>query len=232
MALFKIQQAVNMFSQNNEQAGISTLKTLLFQPKLPPFWRIHALALLAHSVDDWLEAKVSILPSSVPSPESGPVHGRTTLTIMQKYQRQAETLWQLSRRLLAAGVDDEYDRTLHINRGFLDQLAVEMVNEMPDEIRGLLDKAKAESEQGAIRDNETSDNDGGELGEGRADGLDNGLDNGSDDNADEDSEEGYEGDDEDNANHDEEEQKVETMEISDCSFDDVPSPTPEGTTSN
>ena len=60
MALFKIQQAVNMFDQNNEQAGISTLQTLLVQPKLPPFWRIHALALLAHSVDDWLEAKVSI----------------------------------------------------------------------------------------------------------------------------------------------------------------------------
>jgi hypothetical protein len=60
MALFKIQQAIDLFGQGNEQAGISTLQTLLLQPKLPPFWRIHALALLAHAVDDWLEAKVRV----------------------------------------------------------------------------------------------------------------------------------------------------------------------------
>lgn len=60
MALFKIQQAVNMFDQDNEQAGISTLQTLLLQPKLSPFWRVHTLALLAHKVEDWLEAEVSL----------------------------------------------------------------------------------------------------------------------------------------------------------------------------
>lgn len=121
-------------------------------------------------------------------------------------------VWRLSRRLLTEGVDEEFDRTLRINRGFLDQLAVEMIDEMPDEIRGLLKETKAESEQGADGDNETSDDD----------------DDRFSDDADEDFEEGYEGDDEDDASHDEEEHKVETMEISaGCLLNDTPPQTPE-----
>lgn len=127
---------------------------------------------------------------------------------MQKYQRQAEMLWRSSRRLLAAGVDDEFDRTLCINRGLLDQLAVELINEMPDGIRGLLEEVKAKSEQGADGDNDTSDDDGG-------------PDGGLDDSCGE-----YDADDE--ADHDGEEQDVETFETGpDDSPDDMSPHTPE-----
>lgn len=97
-----------------------------------------------------------------------------------------------SRRLLAAGVDDEFDRTLRINRGLLDQLAVELINEMPDGLRSLLEEVKAKSEQGADGDNDTSDDD---------DGPDGGLDDSCGE---------YDADDE--ADHDGEEQDVETFE--------------------
>jgi hypothetical protein len=63
MALTTVQQmrlATDLLNQGNEQQCASVLQTVLLQPKLPPFWRIHALALLAHTVDDWFEAKVSI----------------------------------------------------------------------------------------------------------------------------------------------------------------------------
>ena len=58
-AMEQIRLAVGELEQGNDQACISTLQTLLLQPQLPFFWRIHALALLAHSEDSWLEAKVS-----------------------------------------------------------------------------------------------------------------------------------------------------------------------------
>jgi hypothetical protein len=63
MALTTVQQmrrAADFLNQGNEQQCASTLKALLLQPNLPPFWRIHALALLTHAVDDWFEAKVRI----------------------------------------------------------------------------------------------------------------------------------------------------------------------------
>jgi hypothetical protein len=52
--------AADFLSQGNEQQCASTLKALLLQPNLPQFWRIHALTLLSHAVDDWYEAKVRI----------------------------------------------------------------------------------------------------------------------------------------------------------------------------
>jgi len=58
-AMEQIRLAVGELEQGNDEACISTLQTLLLQPRLPLFWRIHALALLAHSEDGWLEAKVS-----------------------------------------------------------------------------------------------------------------------------------------------------------------------------
>ena len=70
-------------------------------------------------------------------------------------------LWRLSRRLLAQGVDDEFDRTLQINRGFLDQIAVMMVNEMPDELKGPQGEAETEIQQGSDGDNDSSDDDDG-----------------------------------------------------------------------
>jgi hypothetical protein len=66
MAHTTVQQmrlAVDLLDQGNEQACITTLQDLLLQPNLPPFWRIHALALLAHTVDDWFEAKVRLSSS-------------------------------------------------------------------------------------------------------------------------------------------------------------------------
>jgi hypothetical protein len=63
MAHTTVQQmrlAVDLLDQGNEQGCITTLQALLLQPTLPPFWRIHALALLAHTVDDWFEAKVRL----------------------------------------------------------------------------------------------------------------------------------------------------------------------------
>jgi hypothetical protein len=63
MALTTVQQmrlAADFLDQGNEQQCASTLQALLLQPDLPQFWRIHALALLAHAFEDWFEAKVRI----------------------------------------------------------------------------------------------------------------------------------------------------------------------------
>jgi hypothetical protein len=149
-------RAVDLLEQGNSQTCILTLQTLLLQPRLPFFWRIHALTLLAHSVDDWFEAKVRAPSRVQPSPGGR----RTTLIMMQTYQRQAEMLWRLSRRLLAEDVDHEFDRTLRINRGFLDQIAVELIEEMPDELRGLREEAEEGPGQVADGDKETCGNDG------------------------------------------------------------------------
>jgi hypothetical protein len=46
--------------------------------------------------------------------------------VMQRYQKQAEILWQMSRRLIPVDVDHEFDRTLHVNLGFLDHIAAEL----------------------------------------------------------------------------------------------------------
>jgi hypothetical protein len=48
----QMSRAVDLLEQGNSQACILTLQALLLQPGLPFFWRIHALTLLAHSVDD------------------------------------------------------------------------------------------------------------------------------------------------------------------------------------
>jgi hypothetical protein len=63
MELTTVQQmrlAADFLDQGNEQQCASTLQALLLQPNLPQFWRIHALALLAHAVEDWFEAKVRV----------------------------------------------------------------------------------------------------------------------------------------------------------------------------
>lgn len=69
-------------------------------------------------------------------------------------------LWRLSRRLLSQDVGQEFDRILRINRSFLDQIAVELVEEMPDELRGLQKEVEGEPEQVADGDKETSGDDG------------------------------------------------------------------------
>lgn len=140
--------------------------------------------------------------------------------MMQRYQRQAEMFWRLSRRLLPEGLDDEFERTLRINRGFLDQIAVMMISEMPDELKDLQEEAKAESQQVLDGDNDTPDIDDGPDGEpGNISGEE--PDGGSDDSCG-----GYDADDE--ADHDEDEQEVETPESSpDLPFDDMPPHTPE-----
>jgi hypothetical protein len=61
MALSTIQsmrRAADFLNQGNEQQCASTLQALLLRPNIPLFWRIHALALLSHAVEDWFEAKV------------------------------------------------------------------------------------------------------------------------------------------------------------------------------
>jgi hypothetical protein len=99
-------------------------------------------------------------------------------------------LWRLSRRLLARDIDHECDRTLRINRSFLDQIAVELVEEMPDELRGLQEEAEGGPEQVTDGDNEPSDDD--------VDGFED------EPNQD------YDEEDNDDANHSGEEQEVET----------------------
>jgi hypothetical protein len=103
-------------------------------------------------------------------------------------------LWRLSRKLLARDVDHEFDRTLRINRGFLDQIAVELVEEMPDELRGMQEEAEGGPEQVTDGDNEPSDDD---------------VDGPKDD-----PDESYDGEDDDDANHSGEEQEVETFKTS------------------
>jgi hypothetical protein len=194
----QMSRAVDLLEQGNSQTCILTLQTLLLQPRLPFFWRIHALTLLAHSVDDWFEAKVRAPSRVQPSPGGR----RTTLIMMQTYQRQAEMLWRLSRRLLAEDVDHEFDRTLRINRGFLDQIAVELIEEMPDELRGLREEAEEGPGQVADGDKETCGNDG--------DGPDGEHDKSPDAECN------------DYADHSGESQEVETSGTSPgCSFDDT-----------
>jgi hypothetical protein len=119
---------------------------------------------------------------------------------VQEYQRHAEMLWRFSRRLLAENVDHDFDRTLRTNRTFLDQLAVELIEEMPEGIRGSGEEAEEESELGADEDDETSDAD------------DDGPDGDSDGDSDDHSDESCEEEDEDDADHSDEEQEVETVE--------------------
>jgi hypothetical protein len=106
-------------------------------------------------------------------------------------------LWQFSRRLIPEDVDQEFDRTLRVNRTFLDQIAVELVEEMPDELRALREEVNTEIQQAEGRDNGTPGND-----ENRPEGrLDEGPDRSS----------GGEG--RDDADHDDEEGELETLQI-------------------
>lgn len=110
---------------------------------------------------------------------------------MQRYQRQAEILWQMSRRLISVDVDHEFDRTLQVNRGLLNHIAVELEEEMPDQLRG-----HTETRPVADEDNETSGDD------------DEGPGSESHDDSDEDQDSG----DGDDISHDVEGQEVEALE--------------------
>jgi hypothetical protein len=99
------------------------------------------------------------------------------------------------RRLIPVDIDHEFDRTLQVNRGFLDQIAVELEEEMPDQLRALQEEATAEAADEA--DGTSSDED-----EGPGDGIHDGWDK------DQDEEDG------DDVDHDGEEQEVETLETS------------------
>jgi hypothetical protein len=107
---------------------------------------------------------------------------------MQRYQRQAEILWQMSRRLISVDVDHEFDRTLQVNRGLLNHIAVELEEEMPDQLR-----ATAEA---ADEDDETSGGDDDGPGSESHEGSDE----------DQNTEDG------DDISHDGEEQEVEALE--------------------
>jgi hypothetical protein len=112
---------------------------------------------------------------------------------MQRYQRQAETLWQMSRRLISVDVDHEFDRTLQVNRGLLNHIAVELEEEMPDQLRALRGEATVEAADG---DDETSGDEDDRPGGGSHDGSDE----------DQNTEDG------DDISHDGEEQEVEALE--------------------
>jgi hypothetical protein len=115
--------------------------------------------------------------------------------MMQRYQKQAEILWQMSRRLIPVDVDHEFDRTLQVNRGFLDHIAVELEEEMPDQLKALQGEATAEAADG---DDGTSGDD-----DERPDGE---IHDGSD--KDQDQEDG------DDVRHNGEEQELETLDVS------------------
>jgi hypothetical protein len=114
---------------------------------------------------------------------------------MQRCQRHAEVLWQMSRRLIPVDIDHEFDRTLQVNRGFLDQIAIELEEEMPDQLRALQEEATAEAADEA-------DGTSGDEDEGPGGGIHDGWDK------DQDEEDG------DDVDHDGEEQEVETLETS------------------
>jgi hypothetical protein len=113
---------------------------------------------------------------------------------MQRHQRQAEILWQMSRRLIPVDVDHEFDRTLQVNRGFLNHIAVELEEEMPDQLKALRGEATAEADE----DDGTSGDDD--------DRPDDEIHDGSD--KEQDAEDG------DDVGHDGEEQEVEALETS------------------
>jgi hypothetical protein len=112
---------------------------------------------------------------------------------MQGYQRQAEILWQMSRRLISVDVDHEFDRTLQVNRGLLNHIAVELEEEMPDQLRGLRGEATADA---VDEDDEISGDDDEGPGSESHDGSDDGQNT----------------EDGDDISHDGEEQEVEALE--------------------
>ncbi|CAD0114229.1 unnamed protein product [Aureobasidium uvarum] len=54
----QVYEAFDMLSSGNHQGAISALHTLRRDSRLPRFWRIQVLALLANAVEDWNEAEV------------------------------------------------------------------------------------------------------------------------------------------------------------------------------
>jgi hypothetical protein len=106
-------------------------------------------------------------------------------------------LWQFSRRLIPEDVDHEFDRTLRVNRAFLDQIGLELIEEMPDELVALREEVNTEIQQAEGRDSGTPGDE-----EDRPDG---GLDEEPDGSS------GGEG--RDDVDHDDEEGELETLQI-------------------
>jgi hypothetical protein len=120
------------------------------------------------------------------------------MMMMQRYHTHAEVLWQFSRRLLPEDLDHEFDRTLRVNRAFLDHIAVELVEEMPDEFRGLREEVNTEAQQEADQ----------------ASGIPGDDDDGHGAELDEGSDGSYHEENEDDAYHSGEEQKIEELKTS------------------
>jgi hypothetical protein len=99
--------------------------------------------------------------------------------------------------MISEDVDHEFDRTLRVNRAFLDQIGLELIEEMPDELRGLREDVNTEIPQAEDRDNGIPGDD-----EDRPDG---GLDEGPDRTP------GGVG--KDDADHDDEEGELKTLQI-------------------
>ncbi|THX18121.1 hypothetical protein D6D13_00454 [Aureobasidium pullulans] len=130
----EINAAIEMLNDRDAEGCINALHTLLLNPRVPDYWRIRAYVLCGKATNDWYEA--------------------------ENYQYAAELLWAVSRRLWPAGYDEDFDQTLHTNRTFLDEFAVDLDAEMPDELREFRKNAeKKEQEQAAAMSEENDSTD-------------------------------------------------------------------------
>ncbi|KAI5268647.1 hypothetical protein E4T47_07694 [Aureobasidium subglaciale] len=126
----QIDAAADMLGQRDEEGGISKLKSLLLDSRLPCYWRIRAYAFLAKASEDWYEA------------ENTPM-----LTMSKDYQYAAEILWTSTRNLIPFKQDDDLDEVTDDNRSFLNRLAVQMDINMPEDLRTFRKRSDGEGEQ-------------------------------------------------------------------------------------
>ncbi|KAI5202874.1 hypothetical protein E4T39_04451 [Aureobasidium subglaciale] len=135
----QIDFAADMLRRRDEAGGISKLKSLLLDSRLPCYWRIRAYAFLAKASEDWYEA--------------------------EDYQYAAEMLWTSTRNLIPFKQDNDFDEVTNENRSFLNRLAVQMDTDMPEDLRTFRkisdgDEEQAEESQvsSTLKDKKEQDN--------------------------------------------------------------------------
>ncbi|KAI5205979.1 hypothetical protein E4T38_03994 [Aureobasidium subglaciale] len=161
----QIDAAADMLGKRDEEGGISKLKSLLLDSRLPCYWRIRAYAFLAKASEDWYEAEVSRIQ----------VQDTPMLTMSKDYQYAAEILWTSTRNLIPFKQDDDFDEVTDENRFFLNRLAVQMDTEMPEDLRTFRKRSDGEGEQAEVGETSSTSDDNEDQDDGQVGGVSRGV---------------------------------------------------------